>query len=187
MRTDFERAESAVRRLEFKLCNQASLIAEASDSVNSASKNGDLCINLRFNIEKLLFQLTDIENELKQAESEMSSLRAQKLIVEAGQSTLNNRDLQMFLGKVGQLVDERRRTLADEVHARRVLLNSLFDSVNAYETRFRTEVKWFHGLDSKIDETTRLQHSSSDGCDEVVRLKEYLNPVAVRLFAFVLL
>ncbi len=58
MRGDFDRVDGLMRRLEQKIANQEGLLVETtSQTVNSASKNGDLCLNLRFNIEKLLFQL----------------------------------------------------------------------------------------------------------------------------------
>jgi hypothetical protein len=116
----------------------------------------------------------------------------------------NNKDLDLYLQKIDHLCTNRHANLLNEIRNRRVLLNNLHDSCNLYENRFRTELKWFHTLDRKIEEQKQCQEnryktlkhvtiinnnsisSSNNNNDEseINELKSSLEPVAVRIFHF---
>lgn len=78
---------------------------------------------------------------------------------------LDNREIGSFLDNIDNLVRVRQSNLAGEIRQRRVLLNNLYDSVNLYEQRFRSELKWLNHLN--ITSTQDNKHHLSNTLTEL--------------------
>ena len=168
MKCDYERAEQTLHRLEARMRSpESSRLFEAATNEQQPRLPLLVSCQLRANIEKQLDRLQEMESELKLLEKSLASLYVRKSdldLNEPEQSMIQNRDLGLLNAKIAALVEQGQSMLASELRSRRILLNSLHDSVCLYEQRYKSELAWLQRINEATGTTTaktQLEHGHS--------------------------